>query len=78
MVLSMLKKDVLAYFDPIESKPSATARALNITPGAVSQWDDVLPELMARRIHDRTRGKLRFRPEAYGLAPARSTARSQA
>lgn len=75
MVRSMLKKDVLAYFDPAESKPSATARALNITPGAVSQWDELLPELMARRIHDRTRGKLKFRPELYGLEPVRSVAR---
>jgi hypothetical protein len=61
----MLKKTVLAHFDPVESRPSATAKALKLTPGAISQWGDVIPELTARRIAEITRGKLKFRPELY-------------
>jgi transcriptional repressor of cell division inhibition gene dicB len=61
----MLKKDVLAYFDPGESQPSVTAKRLGLTPGAISQWGDLVPELRAREIAELTKGKLKFRRELY-------------
>lgn len=61
----MLKKDVLAFFDPDEKRPSVAARAIGITPGAISQWDDKVPELLARKLAERFKGKLKFRPELY-------------
>jgi hypothetical protein len=64
----MLKKDVLSYFDPEKRRVSVTARALGITPGAVSLWgseDELVPELRARKIHELTNGALQFRPELY-------------
>jgi hypothetical protein len=61
----MLKKDVLKYFDPERSRPIVTARALSITPGAISQWGELVPELTARRIGELTKGKLKFRAEKY-------------
>jgi hypothetical protein len=39
--------------------------------GAISNWrirnGGKVPELYARKLHDMTRGKLRFDPKAYGL-----------
>jgi hypothetical protein len=63
----MLKKVVLSYFDPgrEQPRPSLTAKALGITPGAISQWGEIIPELQARRIAEITRGDLPFRPELY-------------
>jgi predicted transcriptional regulator len=47
------------------------ARTLGVTQAAVSQWRSRhggrIPELYARRLHELTRGKLRFDREAYGL-----------
>jgi hypothetical protein len=62
----MLKKDVLVYFDPEKGRPGITAKALGLTPGAISSWKDTIPELTARRIAALTQGKLPFRPEMYG------------
>lgn len=57
----MRKKDVLEFF----GSGAAVARALEYTEGAVSQWDEVIPELSARKLHDITSGKLRFDPKLY-------------
>lgn len=63
----MLKKDVLSYFDPGRERPrlTPTAEALGITIGAVSLWDEVIPELRARQIHELTQGRMKFRAELY-------------
>jgi len=61
----MFKKDVLAHFDPVNSRPSITAKALGITPGAVSLWGETVPELRAREVHEITAGKLEFNAELY-------------
>lgn len=57
----MRKKDVLEFY----KSGAAVARALGYTEGAVSQWEDVIPELSARKLHDLTDGKLRFDPKLY-------------
>lgn len=63
----MYKSDVLKFFKrPGDRKGViATANALGVTRGAVSQWDEIIPELTARQLHERTKGKLKFRPELY-------------
>jgi hypothetical protein len=65
MLRRMLKRDVLRHFDPDGSKPSATARAIGVTPGLISQWGEVIPEIWARRLPDITKGKLRFDRKHY-------------
>lgn len=57
----MRKEDVIDYF----GNAAAVARALDYTEGAVSQWKDVIPELTARKLHDLTKGKLRFDSKLY-------------
>jgi hypothetical protein len=54
---------------------AALARELGLTHSVVYNWRDrandpdeaVIPELWARRLHDKTGGKLRFDPRNYGL-----------
>jgi hypothetical protein len=47
------------------------ARELNLTPGAVTNWRSrnrgKVPELWARRLHEITRGKLKFDRSEYPL-----------
>lgn len=57
----MRKDDVIRFY----GSQSEAAKALGYTVGAVSQWDDIIPELSARKFHDVTRGKLRFDPKLY-------------
>lgn len=58
--------------DAIEHYGTATelARQLNLrSPGAITNWrsryDGKVPELYARRLHEMTRGKLRFDRSEY-------------
>lgn len=49
---------------------AALARELGLTHSVVYNWSERdgkthVPELYARRLHDKTRGKLRFDPKAY-------------
>jgi hypothetical protein len=51
------------------------ARQLNLrSPGAITNWrsryDGQVPELYARQLHDKTRGKLKFDPKAYERRPS--------
>jgi len=57
----MLKSDVIRHF----GGQGATARALGITKGAVSQWPDIVPRGSAYQIESITRGKLRVEPAVY-------------
>lgn len=42
----MKKQDVLEHF----GGPTKTAEALDLTPGAISQWKDPLPRAVADRV----------------------------
>jgi hypothetical protein len=65
-----IKKAVKHY-----GSAAALARELGLTHSVVYNWLDrsedpdaaVVPELWARRLHDKTGGKLKFDPRAYGL-----------
>lgn len=57
----MLKTDVIAWYGGVR----ATARAIRLTPSAVSKWGPVVPELSARRITEDTRGSVPLRMEDY-------------
>jgi hypothetical protein len=57
------------------------AAELGIHSSAISNWrnrypDGLVPELQARRLHEKTRGKLRFDREAYAKAAAAETSPS--
>ncbi|OSI09170.1 hypothetical protein BWD07_11865 [Neisseria canis] len=43
----------------------AVARALGISPSAVSQWHNVVPEKQAYRIQILTGGKVKINPRLY-------------
>jgi hypothetical protein len=59
--------DAVAYY----KTAVGLAAALGIRSSAVSNWRvryaGQVPELQARRLHDLTRGKLRFDRKAYGF-----------
>ena len=57
----MLKQDVIAWYGGVR----ATARAIHLTPAAVSKWPIIVPELSARRIAEDTRGSVPLRMEDY-------------
>jgi transcriptional repressor of cell division inhibition gene dicB len=57
----MLKSDVIKHF----GGQGATARALGITKGAVSQWPDIVPRGSAYQVEVITAGKLRVDPAIY-------------
>lgn len=62
----MLKKDVIDFY----GSKSAVARALNISPSAVTQWEDVVPEKQAYRIQILTGGRLKINPKLYPVQRA--------
>lgn len=59
----MRKTDVIEHF----GSGVKTARALNVTKSAVSQWPDTIPEAMAYRAQAASRNKLKVDPEVYRL-----------
>ena len=50
----MLKSDVKKYYGSFVP----AAQALGVSPSAISQWGDVIPEKQAYRLENLTRGKL--------------------
>lgn len=58
--------EALAHFD---GNQSALARKARISQAAVANWlrrkKKLVPELTARRLHDLTRGKLKFNEDDY-------------
>lgn len=44
---------------------SFIASRLGLTRQAVSKWQDPIPELAARKIHDDTEGAVKFNPKVY-------------
>lgn len=57
----MLKADVLAHF----GGPTATARALQITPVAVHKWKELIPRGSAYQVQAITGGQLVVNPADY-------------
>ena len=49
------KDDVIAFFGGV----NATARAFNVSSGAVAQWGEIIPEIRARQLDEVTNGKLK-------------------
>lgn len=62
----MLKAMVTSYF------PSnrAIAKALGISPQAVGQWDEIIPERAALKLDRITNGTLKYDPSLYGNSHA--------
>jgi len=58
----MRKSDVIEYFG---GTPTSTAKALNITVAAVSQWGEIIPEDRAYKIESLTKRRLRVDPALY-------------
>jgi len=57
----MLKRDVIDHF----KNASQVARALNISPAAVSKWGPIVPKFSAEEVERITGGALRVRNELY-------------
>ncbi|QEY25813.1 Cro/CI family transcriptional regulator [Neisseria zalophi] len=57
----MLTKDVIDFY----GTKIAVARALGISPSAVTQWKEIVPEKQAYRIQGLTGGKLKINPQLY-------------
>ncbi|MBS5835544.1 MULTISPECIES: Cro/CI family transcriptional regulator [Neisseria] len=57
----MLKSDVLQFF----GSKTATAQALGISPSAVTQWKEIVPEKQAYRIEKLSDGELKVNPALY-------------
>lgn len=58
----MLKSTVIQHY----GSASALAKALGISPAAVSEWGDLVPEGRAYQIQVLTAGLLHVDPGAYG------------
>ncbi|KPN72657.1 Cro/CI family transcriptional regulator [Neisseria sp. 83E34] len=63
----MLTKDVIAFY----GTKIAVARALGISPSAVTQWQEVVPEKQAYRIQILTGGKVKINPRLYQIEKIR-------
>lgn len=62
----MLKKDVIKYYKTQNGVAEALKKAgYDISQPAICQWDELIPELQARRLHEITRGKLKFVAATY-------------
>ena len=57
----MLTRDVIAHF----GSHAEVARTLNLTRAAVYAWGERVPPLRAAKLHQLTRGRLRFDPSDY-------------
>lgn len=57
----MYKSEVIAFF----KTKSALAKALGITPGAITQWKEIIPEKQAYRLMHLTDGELKINRTLY-------------
>lgn len=58
----MRKQQVIEHF---KGKQVSIARALNLTPGAISQWGEIIPEAQAMKLERITGGALVYDPALY-------------
>ena len=62
----MLKSEVVKKYRTQTGVAAALTKAgYPLAPCSVSHWDDVVPELQARRLAEITRGRLKFDPAVY-------------
>jgi hypothetical protein len=57
----MYKQEAISFF----TSQKKLAAALKVTSGAISHWEDVIPEKQALRLHNLTDGKLKYEPSMY-------------
>lgn len=57
----MLKSDVLDFF----GSKIATAQVLKVSPSAVTQWKEIIPEKQAYKVERISKGKLKVNPDLY-------------
>ncbi|MDK4527035.1 Cro/CI family transcriptional regulator [Kingella kingae] len=57
----MYKKDVLNYYGTLVK----LAEILKISPSAISQWKDIIPERQAYRLQRLSNNALTVNPELY-------------
>lgn len=65
----MKKSDAIAYF----GRRITLARAIRVSPAAVTQWGDLIPLGAAALLEKVTGGKLKFNPADYRKRPAPSS-----
>jgi hypothetical protein len=58
----MRKQEVIDFYGKTQAD---AARGSGYTKGYVSQWGEVVPESVAKELHFRTDGKLRYNPADY-------------
>lgn len=62
----MLTSDAIAHFGSrIRLARALTDAGYPMTRNACTHWGERVPELVARRLHEITRGRLKFKPEEY-------------
>ena len=62
----MYKKDAIEHYGGLNHGGQARlAEVLDITPGSVSQWGDLVPEKQALKLEKLTKGKLKYDPALY-------------
>lgn len=59
--MSMYKKEVLRHYGTLVK----LAEILNISPSAISQWKEIIPERQAYRIQRLSNNALTVNPELY-------------
>ena len=57
----MRKNDIINHFGTLTD----VARALSITQGAITQWNDIIPEKQAMRLERLTNGVLTYDDRLY-------------
>jgi hypothetical protein len=57
----MYKQEAISFF----TSQKKLATALKVTSGAISHWENVIPEKQALRLHNLTGGKLKYEPSLY-------------
>lgn len=62
----MKKAIIVEYFH----SNRAIAKVLGVTPQAVGQWRDIVPERVALKLERITNGALKYDPSLYGYSHA--------
>ena len=60
----MFKSNAIRYFGSIKR----LHQVLKITSGAVSQWEEIIPEKQAMKLERITNGALKYDPALYAKA----------